>query len=244
MLEPIAENAALAWPLALTVASVVLADRVRANRRRARLNRALHELRRPLHVLTLAARRPAQSGGERHGQLEQALDALGELDRIVNGGARPRARRIADAGELARDAVGRWRSPAALAGRRIELRWPAARSRVACEPAAIARALDNLIANALEHGRGPVVVQGQLRTGRLRLLVSDGVNAGAMPAAPVALAALQRRGDRVRRGRGDPRRGHGLRVVADVAAEHGGRFASCRHDAGSCAVIELPLADE
>src|SRR5262245_59307273 len=153
MLDPIAENAALAWPLSLTLA-VVVAGRLRGNRRRVRLNRALHELRRPLQVLTLAARTPAPSAETRHGQIAPALDALGELDRIVNGGPRSRARRIADAGELAREAVGRWRTPAALAGRRIELRWRAVGSRVACDPAAIARALDNLIANALEHGRG------------------------------------------------------------------------------------------
>jgi signal transduction histidine kinase len=241
MPAPIAETAALAWPLALTLA-VVVAGRLRAKRRRVRLNRALHELRRPLQVLTLAARRPAQAAGPHHGQLELALDALGELDRLVNGGARSRARRIADAGELAREAVGRWRTPAALAGRCIELRWRAAGSRVDCDPAAIARALDNLIANALEHGRGPVLIEGQLRTDRVRLLVSDGVHAGVVPGAPVAFAAWRPRGDRGLRRRQDPRRGHGLRVVAEVAAEHGGRFASCRHDAGACAVIELPLA--
>jgi signal transduction histidine kinase len=241
MLDQIAENAALACPLSLTLA-VVLAGRLRANRRRVRLNRALHELRRPLQVLTLAAHTPAPSAETRHGQLELALEALGELDRIVNGRARSRARRIADAGELAREAVGRWRTPAALAGRRIELRWRAAGSRVACDPAAIARALDNLIANALEHGRGPVLIEGQLRMGRLRLLVSDGVHAGAVAAAPVAFGAWPRRGGRGLRRPHDPRRGHGLRVVAEVAAEHGGRFASCRHDGGACAVIELPLA--
>jgi signal transduction histidine kinase len=243
MLEPIAENAALAWPLALTMASVVVAGRVRATRRRERINRALHELRRPLQALVLAS--PGQSPGSdnRHGQLDLALDALGDVDRAVNGGSPEPNLRIANAGELAEDAVVRWRTPAALAGRRIELRWRAGRSRVACDPAAIARALDNLIANALEHGRGPVRVEGLLRTGRLRLLVSDGLQAGAVAAAGGAVAGPRPRGEAGRRWRGDPRRGHGLRVVANVAAEHGGRFAACRHGAGTCAVIELPLAD-
>ena len=40
----------------------------------------------------------------------------------------------------------------------------------------------------------------------------------------------------------DVRRGHGLKLVADVALECGGRFAACRHDAGATAVLELPLA--
>jgi signal transduction histidine kinase len=243
MLEPIAENAALAWPLALTMASVALAGRVRATRRRERINRALHELRRPLQALVLASPGPSPSSGRRHGQLDLALEALGDVDRAVNGGSPQRSLRIANAGELVEDAVGRWRTAAALAGRRIELRWHAGRSRVACEPAAIARALDNLIANALEHGCGPVRVEGLLRTGRLRLLVSDGLRADGAVASGGAVAGPRIRAEAGRRWRGDPRRGHGLRVVAAVAAEHGGRFAACRHGAGTCAVIELPLAD-
>jgi signal transduction histidine kinase len=243
MLEPISENAALAWPLALTMASVALASRVRATRRREHINRALHELRRPLQALVLASPGKSPGSEKRWGQLDLALEALGDVDRAVNGGSREHNLRIANAGELAEDAVGRWRTPAALAGRRIELRWRASRSRVACEPAAIARALDNLIANALEHGTGPVRVEGLLRTGRLRLLVSDGLQAGAVAAPGAAVGAPRPRGEAGGRWRGDPRRGHGLRVVADVAAEHGGRFAACRHGAGTCAVIELPLAD-
>jgi hypothetical protein len=53
----------------------------------------------------------------------------------------------------------------------------------------------------------------------------------------------QRRGVSSARAGRDPRHGHGLGVVAEVAAEHGGRFAACRDDSGACAVIELPLAD-
>jgi signal transduction histidine kinase len=41
---------------------------------------------------------------------------------------------------------------------------------------------------------------------------------------------------------GDPTRGHGLRIVRSIAAEHGGRFAACRHRDGASAVLELPLA--
>jgi signal transduction histidine kinase len=239
MLDPIAENAALAWPLALTLATVLVADRVRAGRRRERLNRALHELRRPLQALALGGRAPSAPAGGGRDQLDLAIAALDELDLAVNGGLPERRVWTVDARTLAEEAVGRWRQAAALAGRRLELRWGAGGSRVVCEPAAIARALDNLLANALEHGRGPVRLDATLRTGRLRLLVSDGVDAGATP----ALAGYpRRRGDGPRRTR-DPRRGHGLRVVADVAAAHGGRFASCRHEAGACAVLELPLAD-
>jgi signal transduction histidine kinase len=242
MLDPIAENAALAWPLALTLATVLVADRVRAGRRRERLNRALHELRRPLQALTLSGRAlPAPAGGGRD-QLGLAIAALDDLDLAVNGGLPERRVWTVDARTLAEEAVGRWRRTAALAGRRMELRWRAGRSRVVCEPAAIARALDNLLANALEHGRGPVRLDGTLRAGHVRLLVSDGADAGAAPALAVGVHPRRRPAAGSRRAR-DPRRGHGLRVVADVAAAHGGRFASCRHEAGACAVLELPLAD-
>lgn len=245
MLDPIAENAVLAWPLALTLASVVVVDRVRASRRRERLNRALHELRRPLQALTLTTRVRSRSRaqGPPRDQLDLALAALADLDRVVNGDPPGGGRRVAEAGELAADAVGRWRTAAALAGRRIELRWRAEDSRVLCDPAAIARALDNLIANALEHGSGPIRVEGLLRTGRLRLLVSDGPPGDAVAASLAPIAAPRARGDAARRRRADPRRGLGLGVVADVAAAHGGRFAACRHPGGTCAVIELPLAD-
>jgi hypothetical protein len=33
-----------------------------------------------------------------------------------------------------------------------------------------------------------------------------------------------------------------LRIVAEVAAAHGGRFAACAHERGASAVLELPLA--
>jgi hypothetical protein len=71
----------------------------------------------------------------------------------------------------------------------------------------------------------------------LRLLVADGSDAGSAVAG--GSPAVNERP--LRRPR-DPRRGHGLRVVADVAAAHGGRFAACRHAAGATAVLELPLA--
>ena len=45
------------------------------------------------------------------------------------------------------------------------------------------------------------------------------------------------------RARRDPRRGHGLRVVASIAAAHGGRFLVQRPAGGWTAILELPLAD-
>jgi signal transduction histidine kinase len=235
MLDAIAEGALIACPLALTCATVVVADRARERRRRELLNRALHELRRPLQALMLqAGERPAEDRGRN--QLTQALEALDVLDREVNGAPRPRRERLIDGRALAAEAVGRWRGPAAVEGRWIALAWSAGEARLRCDEAAIARALDNLIANALEHGRGPITVDGSERAGRLRLTVADGADAGVRNgAAPPPRRVTHRHQAGVRRG-------HGLRIVAEVAAEHGGRFAACAHPRGASAVLELPLA--
>ena len=91
------------------------------------LNRALHELRRPLQALALqaAARRrrlarsrPARPGarGARRRSTARSTAATG----------RPR-RGVVDGRALAAEAVGRWRGPAALEGRWIELAWHAGR---------------------------------------------------------------------------------------------------------------------
>lgn len=213
-------DSALAWPLALVFATVALTERRTRARRREALNRAMHELRRPLQALALTAPVSARS------QLDLAMAALAELDREINGGP-PRPRRLVDAAALARDAVERWQAPAAALGRSVELRWRGGESRILCEPAAIARALDNLIANALEHGSGPVRVEGAVVAGRVRLAVCDEGRAEA--------------GERPRAER-DWRRGHGRAIVTAVASAHGGRFASCAHANGTSAILELPKA--
>lgn len=240
MAAAVADSAALAWPLALGCATIAAGQLLRARGRRRRLNRALHELRRPLQALTLQPRgETPPPGGDT--QLTLALAALAELDRELNGGPRVPEATVVEARTLAEAAVRRWRPAAAGAGRLIELHWRAPGSRVLCEPAAIARALDNLIANALEHGTGAIRIEGGARPGHLRLFVCDG--ADRAPYGALAEPASRRRPVAATRWHRDPRRGHGLGVVAEVAAAHDGRFAACRHAAGASAVIELPLVE-
>jgi signal transduction histidine kinase len=216
-------------------ATVGLLGRTRAGRRRERVNRALHELRRPLAAAALAM--PAGSAPAK-GHLERAIEALEQLDAELNGGRRPACPSVVEPERIAADAVARWHPLAERAGRTIELRWRAKGSRVRCAPAAVAGAFDNLIGNALEHGGGPISVEGAVRGARLRVFVVD----GAGSATPPAIGQRRWPGSARHRDR-DPRRGHGLRLVAEFAAEHGGRFAACRHGNGACAVIELPLAE-
>ena len=231
MIDSLAEGIVLACSPALACAGLAAAQRVRARRRRDLLNSALHELRRPLQALVLQATgSPGAASGR--DQLALALDALADLDRTVNGGPAPRAWTIADGHALAVDAASRWQGPAAVEGRQLALAWRANGSRLHCDPAAISRALDNLIANSLEHGSGPIRIEGSERSGRLRLTIADGTAAGGEPGDRGPANAL-------RSGTG---RGHGLRIVSQVAAAHGGRFAACSHPGGASAVLELPLA--
>jgi signal transduction histidine kinase len=221
MLRALIESPAVAWPIALSFASIAVADRLSLARRRAALNRSLHELRRPLQAMSLAE---ATDG---RGQLERAIDALALLDREINGGSEPDRRRV-DARTLAEQAADRWRGPALRGGRTLGFAWRGGRSEVICDPDAISRALDNLIANAIEHGSGPIRIEGSGRPGFVRVHVAN-------------RPGLTQPSTDSRRAR-DPRRGHGLGVVSAVAAEHGGRFAACRHRGGASAVLELPLA--
>ena len=78
----------------------------------------------------------------------------------------------------------------------------------------IEQALDNLIANALDHGEGPVLV-GALREPEALLLTVDDDGPGVDPA--VAQRAFDRfaRGDAARAGSGT---GLGLAIVRAIAA--------------------------
>ncbi len=207
-------------------------------RHRRRLNRAVHELRRPLQVLALleGADGPGRNGREaaRRGLLELARCALAELEGELNGSdLPPRARRQVSGRELLEAALERWRAPAELAGG-IRVYWDAGAAPVLCDPARLSQALDNLLANAIDHGGRPRVVTGASVAGRLRITVANGPGpGGARPGLGDPAAAP-----------GDPRRGHGVELVTAVATELSGRFALCRTGSGCVAAFEVPLCDQ
>jgi signal transduction histidine kinase len=198
-------------------------------RRRARLNRALHELRRPLQALSLvasqldSARVNARTVMITRKTVDAALAALDDLDREVNRLPVPSSARPVSASGLVHSSVERWRGVAAGRGRALALRCDVGSAMVRVDPRRAERALDNLIANALEHGSLSVVVAARRGPCGVRISVADG--GAAQPGAR----------------RRDPRRGHGLRVVADLARESGGRFLLDRSPGGTEAVLELPL---
>jgi signal transduction histidine kinase len=225
------------WPLVLSMAAAVAAQSLRAGRRRSALNEALHELRRPLQAVALAAG-PRFGGSAAGGEpIELAAHALERLDREINGGPLVPALGSVDAAALARSAVARWQARARIAEASLELRWNAGDALLNGDRSALAQALDNLIVNAIEHGGPTIVVAGSLREGRLRIAVVDsGRAARRRPRRNSAAEMFARLSGR-------HHRGHGLGVVRRVAADHGGRFALHRAERGSRAVLELPLAE-
>lgn len=193
------------------------------------LNRAMHEIRRPLQALLLMEEeggRPAAAppSASRRGLLELATSALQDLDGAVNGEAPARPPRRFSCREAVMACLERWRSQAARAGG-IRVYWDAGPAEIEGDPTRLAQALDNLLSNAIEHGGPPVVVTGARVTGRIRITIANAVRRDSV--AP----------------RSDPRRGHGTEIVSEVASAHRGRFALCHTGSGCVAALELPLAE-
>lgn len=217
-------------PLAMSAAAVLAGGRIRERRRREALNRALHELRRPLQALALSRVDTSR--------LEPILVALDDLDGVINGSPPKREPEQIEIRHLAEAVVSRWAAAAPGPAGRPVLRWRAEGARVVGDRAQLVRALDNLVANAIEHGRGPIEVTGARRRDRLRVIVRDG---GPRRIEPSRQLLRIPAGERAHRGR-DPRHGHGLEVVRRIAKAHGGRFVLRRSAAVTVAALDLPLA--
>jgi signal transduction histidine kinase len=205
--------------------------------RRAALNEALHELRRPLQALVLAVGPAQTAAGGVESSLLLVSAAVDRLDEEING---RRGARCLDESvpirPLLEAAVGRWRARARDAGGELRLVGTPSTT-VGGEPLGLSQVLDNLIVNAIEHG-GPIVEIGARRHGeRLRIAVAD------FGAAAPAAARLNSPARLLARLTGRRRRGHGHAVVRRVAAAHRGRFEFRRTELGSVAIFELPLVD-
>jgi signal transduction histidine kinase len=235
------------WPV-LAGAGATLATAVRDGRRRAVLNERLHELRRPLQALALMAPRAEESAAG-DGPVEMAAAALAALEREINGERDAPPTAIVALRPLLEAARRRWRGQAALRGVGLTLRWDAEEAAVEGNRMELAAALDNLIANALEHGGERIELAADLAGERICLAVVDS-GSGAGRRAKQREAALKGRDARRRReGRGPfgrlsgrARHGHGLRLVRRTAVRHGGVFALHKGERGTSAVLELPLA--
>jgi signal transduction histidine kinase len=218
-------------PAAMLAGAMLVGARVREARRTEELNRGLHELRRPLQTLALATSgsRSGANGSERElapAPLDLAICALSDLDRTVNGGPRLSSRRLLRPRPVVEAALRRWAAVAEPAGEAFGFEWRAGTAAIVADPDRIAQALDNLLANAIEHGTPPVRVGAAVRDRHVTITVED---RGA-------------RAPRSSRRSAKARRRRGLELVSEIAREHGGRFALDRGSRTTTAVLELPLA--
>jgi signal transduction histidine kinase len=222
------------WMLAASTALVLAAQSLRAGRRRSALNEAMHELRRPLQALALAGPGVGLGSAASEWSLQMASAALARLDREINGGSPPPAPIAVEVEPLLHAATERWTARVVLAGGSFELGWMATGGSVHGDRCELAQALDNLIANAIEHGGPEVRLESRRSSSWLTLAVVDSGPARRRPARARAARLVSQL-------RGSNRHGHGLAVVRRVAAAHGGRFDLRRSAGRTVAAIELPL---
>ncbi len=207
MIEPIADLAPVAWPMALTLATVGVVERVRSRRRRLRLNRALHELRRPLQALALVSSarrltrsRPARSGACRARPARSRGQRWpGSRRADVCRSPRRRRRRRSLAGDPRQPRAGatsRCRgAPTALTSSAMALR---SRGRsTTCSPTRSSTVAGRSASTA------------SCAPQRLRLLVADGADTGLWRHVPERRSEVLVTRSRPLE-RGDVRRGHGL----------------------------------
>jgi signal transduction histidine kinase len=179
--------------------------------------------------------------GERLRSTRRRVAALAEVEQVVNGGrtlSSPQPLAVCD---LLRTAAARWEGPAVARGRTVSVGCDDPAAIVVADRPRVERAIDNLIANALEHGTGCVRINVALARAAVRIAVADEGPARRAAGGPQPRNRYRApRWVRWRRGARDLRRGHGLRIVADVARQHGGRFLLDPSADRTEAILELP----
>lgn len=222
-------------PMAASFAIAGGISTFRQGQRRASLNEAMHELRRPLQVLALSL--PADRAEEEacDSSLRMATAALERLDREINGGPMEKGLEPVEIKALAEASLRRWKPAATLRGRSLQLLWRAGNPTVTGSEFDLAQALDNLINNALDHGGGNVTIEARETGDRFRLSVRN------LNGLSLAHGQCDERPARRQRIAGRHRHGHGLRVVARIVAAHRGDFHLLRSKNSTEARLELPL---
>ena len=227
------------WVTAGLAAALVMSVRRAHGHRMEAVARACHELRGPLTAARLGLTAP---GGRDEApsprrlraidtELSRAALALDDLAGAAGGGPRLWQLDVVDVRTLVAECAEAWQASAAAAGSVVAVGWSGEEAAVWGDRLRLAQAIGNLIANAIEHGQGPVDVAGAVRDGSVRIVVSDDG-----PGLPAPVAALIRR---PRRGRGA--RGRGLAIAAEVAQAHGGSLASAPAERGARLVLGLPV---
>lgn len=214
------------------VAACCAAAALRLRSRLESVAQADHELRGPATAIGLAAAAMRREpGGLRRArviesQLERMRVGLADLDAARRGARAQAWPRTLDLDRVLQGAAAGWRPVAQAEGRRLRMRWEGEPVAVRADPARLAQAFHNLLANALEHGSGTVELRGRAVDGHALVEVRDAGPSGG--------------GQGTSSGR---RRGRGLAIASRAAEEAGGRVALERDSQGTVAVVELPLGD-
>jgi two-component system, OmpR family, response regulator len=209
---------------------------------------ACHELRTPLTTLRTEVEL-ALLGNRNASELRAALTSAAEEIRRVcrladdmltlaraDHGRLPVRPRPLDPHVLLEAAAARARAAARSEGREIVVRDAAHGSWLLADPDRVAQALDNLVSNALQHGRGTITLTACGDDNLLRLHVGDQGNGFAEDARAHAFKRFTR-GKRA----GGSGSGLGLSLVAAIAdAHHGVASVGNSLQGGADACIALP----
>ncbi|HEX2233795.1 MAG TPA: hypothetical protein VHG69_10575 [Thermoleophilaceae bacterium] len=199
-----------------------------------RVARAEHELRGPATVLCMACERlrqdPAAQGHAEalEAELARLRAGLADLTAARAGKRRRLAPGPLELERIARSAVAGWQPALESRGREVRIDWRAGRPRLVADRGRLAQALGNLVANAAEHGEGPVELRSDRTERGVRLEVRNG---RPSPEAGAERASAALRG------------GRGLGIAARAARSAGARLELVPERKQVAAVLELPLAD-
>ena len=204
---------------------------VELRRRAGLIADAAHELRGPLTVISLGleALRRQPAARRRAEALTAELCRMEVAAEDVAAAARGRRARVSEHPLLLKQLVERsgqaWQAAAERRGGRVAFDWRAADgTAVRADARRLAQAFGNLLANAVEHGGGEIVVRGLPSKGGIRVEIEDS-------------GSPRRRAKRKPAGT----RGRGLGIAARAVEQAGGRLAAFdRPGGGHVAVAELP----
>ena len=230
----------LGWCAALAAVGAAGLQTLRLRQRRELVARACHELRNPLaaaRLLLASMQRRGEAPPPRlaalDGELRRAGIALDDLAAARIGRTVVLRDEPVEGGELGEELLASWHVVARASGSDLRVGPTPAGVRVRGDRVRLAQALSNLVANALEHGGGPVDLAVHRRGGAVHVEVAD-----RGPGLPAPVGELTRRR---RAGRG--RRGRGLAIADQIARSHGGRLATAPADRGARIALELPACE-
>jgi signal transduction histidine kinase len=225
------------WAAAAVAGLAAARMRMRLVQRSVLVARAAHEVRGPLAAAGLALHGAADDPGRVAAaelQIRRAGLALADLVDAPDGVPADDLRELLDARAVVAEVVDAWSPVAQRYGAAVRVEAGEAPVPVHADRFRLAQAVANLVVNAAEHGQGDVVVRVEANEQSVWIAVGDH---GRGP-------ALERVAGAVRLGRRSGARGHGLAIVAGVAARHNGRLfvVPADADAGVLAsvVLELP----